>query len=82
MSVRNHLQIKLKQFQQFHRDIRRKATSGSKDKMVNLSGKFSMQQMANVHRTPLPFAFTDGQTYSDKGEKSVWVRENQLGINK
>ena len=52
-----------------HRDIRRKATNGSKDKMIYLSGKFSMQQIVNVDQTPLPFAFTDGQTYSDKGEK-------------
>ena len=50
--------------------------------MINLTGKFSWQQMANVDQTPLPFAFTDGQTYSDKGEKSVWVRENQSGMNK
>ena len=66
-----------KNIQRFHRDIRRKATSGSKDKMINLTGKFSLQQMAKVDQSPLPFAFTDGQTYNEKREKFVWMRENQ-----
>ena len=61
---------KIEALRRFHRNIR-----GSKDKMINLSGKFRMQQISNVDQTPLPFAFTDRQTYSDKGEKSVWVRE-------
>ena len=73
---------KIQALRRLHHDIRQQATSGSKDKMINLTEKFSLQQMANVDQTPLPFAFTDGQTYSEKGEKSVWVRENQSGMNK
>ena len=73
---------KIQALRRFHRDIRQKATSGNKDKMINLTGKFSLQQMANVDQTPLPFAFTDGQTYSEKGENLCgWEKTNQEWIN-
>ena len=55
---------KIQALRRFHRDINQKANNGSKDKMMNQTGKFSLHQMANVDHTPLPFAFTDGQTYS------------------
>ena len=45
--------------------------------------------MTNVYQSPLPFAFADaqtysgnGQTYSEKGKKSLWLQENQSGMNK
>ena len=72
---------KIQALRRFHRDINQKATNGSKDKMMNQTGKFSLYQMANVDQTLLPFTFTDGQTYSDKGEKSMWMWENQSGMN-
>ena len=45
-------------------------------------GKFTLCQIANIDQTPLPFTFTDGGTYADKGEKSVWVRGGASGMDK
>ena len=36
--------------------------------------------MANVDQTPLPFTFTEGRTYADKGEKSIWVVGGASGL--
>ena len=30
--------------------------------------------MASVDQTPLPFTFTDGPVYKNKGAKTVWVQ--------
>jgi len=35
--------------------------------------KYGYGQLASVDQTPLPFSFTEGEMYSDKGEKTVWV---------
>lgn len=35
-----------------------------------------------MDQTPLPFTFTDGETYANTGERSVWVRGGQSGLNK
>ena len=33
-------------------------------------------------KPPLPFCFTDGQTYADTGDKTVWVRGGASGLDK
>ncbi len=35
-----------------------------------------------MDQTPLPFTFTDGETYADTGERSVWVHGGQSGLDK
>lgn len=35
-----------------------------------------------MDQTPLPFTFSGGQTYSDRGEHSVWVRGGASGLEK
>ena len=55
--------------QQFHHTIRRVADEERPTRPV---GHFSLQQIANVGQTPLPFSFTSGGgTYADMGDKSV-----------
>ena len=43
---------------------------------------FTPKQIANVDQTPLPFLFTNGGTYADTGDKTVWVRGGGSGIDK
>ena len=45
-------------------------------------GKWSEHQNASMDQTPLPFTFADGETYSDKGDRSVWVRGGASGWDK
>lgn len=35
-----------------------------------------------MDQTPLPFCFTDGETYADTGDKTVWVRGGASGLDK
>ena len=35
-----------------------------------------------MDQTPLPFTFSDGETYADKGDRSVWVRGGASGLAK
>lgn len=65
--------------QHFHRSIREKAKKGTS---VGSLGKWTKRQIANVDQTPLPFTFTEGSTYADKGEKSVWVVGGASGLDK
>ena len=61
--------------QQFHQYIRRIADEPKPTRTV---GRFQLHQIANVDQTPLSFAFTSGGTYTDTGDKSVWVRGGSL----
>ena len=63
----------------FHEAIRELAIEGEQK---GPQGKWSLEQIANVDQTPLPFCFTDGPTYADRGEKSVWVRSGASGLEK
>ena len=45
-------------------------------------GKFSLERIANVDQTPLPFCFTDGTTYNDSGSSSTRVRSGASGQEK
>ena len=65
--------------QHFHRTIRRIAEEPRPMRPV---GHFTLQQIANVDQTPLPFCFTNGGTYSDTGDKTVWVRGGASGLDK
>ena len=65
--------------QQFHRTITRVADEERPTRPV---GRFSLQQIANVDQTPLPFSFTNGGTYADTGDKTVWVRGGASGLEK
>ena len=38
--------------------------------------------MANVDQTPLPFTFTNGPTYEEKGAKTVWVQGGSSSLDK
>lgn len=55
----------------FHRNIRHIALQGEQAEKV---GKFVLHQIANVDQTHLPFCFAEGSTYTDTGDKTVWVR--------
>ena len=65
--------------QQFHRTIRRVA---DEERPTRPIGRFSLQQIANVDQTPLPFSFTNGGTYADTGDKTVWVCGGASGLEK
>ena len=39
-------------------------------------GRYLLDSIANLDETPLPFEFLDGQTYANKGTKSVQVKCN------
>ena len=65
--------------QQFHRLIRRKAKDGDQ---AGPLGKWNPRTIANMDQTPLPFSFTQGSTYADRGEKSVWIRGGASGLDK
>ena len=65
--------------QHFHRRIRSAASKGTQ---VGPLGKWSEHQIANMDQTPLPFTFADGETYADKGDRSVWVRGGASGWDK
>lgn len=45
-------------------------------------GKFGLHQVANFDKTPLPFCFDDSPTYTDMGDKPVWIRGCGSGLEK
>lgn len=63
----------------FHRNIRRTATESEQ---VGPLGQWTLQQIANMDQTPLPFTFCGGETYADTGDRSVWVRGGASGLDK
>ena len=65
--------------QQFHRAIRKIA---HEERPTRAVGRFMPRQIANVDQTPLPFSFTSGGTYTDTGDKTVWVRGAASGLDK
>ena len=65
--------------QMFHRTIRRLAKEGQASGPL---GQWTERNIANMDQTPLPFTFSDGETYADTGEKSVWVRGGASGLEK
>ena len=65
--------------QQFHQLIRRTAREGNQ---VGQLGQWTLSNIANMDQTPLPFTFSDGETYADKGDHSVWVRGGASDLEK
>ena len=45
-------------------------------------GKVESKNDCQHDHTHLPFSFTQGSTYADRGEKSVWIRGGASGLNK
>jgi len=45
-------------------------------------GRYLLDSICNVDETPLPFEFLDGQTYADKGSRSVQVKASNSGWDK
>lgn len=45
-------------------------------------GRFKLSEIANMDQTPLPYEFNEGKTYSKRGAKTVWVKEQRSGWNK
>ena len=45
-------------------------------------GRYLLDSIANLDETPLPLEFLDGQTYADKGSKSVQVKASHSGWDK
>ena len=45
-------------------------------------GRYLLDSIANLEESPHPFEFLDGQTYTDKGSKSVQVKASHSGLNK
>lgn len=67
--------------QRFHQDLRHKARIQAGDQQRDV-GRFQLSQIANMDQTPLPFSFTGGPTYADKGAKTVWVKSGASGMEK
>lgn len=65
--------------QKFHQSIRKAAKTGES---AGPLGRWKLSSIANMDQTPLPFSFTAGEMYSDTGERSVWVRSGQSGLDK
>ena len=65
----------------FHNDIRKLAAGNGEDEQCDV-GCFKLSQIANMDQTPLPFSFTNGDTYADTGDKTVWIRGGALGMDK
>ena len=65
--------------QNFHRKIRQEAAVGPQ---IGKLGQFNTCNLANVDQTPLPFTFTNGPTYEEKGAKTVWVQGGSSGLDK
>ena len=65
--------------QKFHTSIRRTAIEGCH---LGSLGQWTAPNIANMDQTPLPFTFSDGETYADTGEQSVWVRGGASGLGK
>ena len=70
---------KMEAIQQFHQSTCSKARSQDASGPL---GRWTLRQIANVDQTPLPFTFTDGATYADTGDKTVWVRGGASGLDK
>ena len=49
---------------------------------VGQLGQWTLSNIANIDQTPLPFTFSDGKTYADKGDHSVWVHGGASGFEK
>ena len=45
-------------------------------------GRYLLDSISNLDETPLPLEFLDGQTYPDKGSKSVQVKASHSGWDK
>lgn len=41
-----------------------------------------LSQIAYMDHTPLPFSFTNGEAYTDIGDKTVWIWGGALGMDK
>ena len=65
--------------QGFHLTIREVAREGE---IKGPLGQFQLHQVANMGQTPLPFCFSNGETYADTGDKTVWVRGGASGLEK
>ena len=68
---------KCSSIQHFHCSIRRTAQEGDQ---VGPLGQWTPRSIANMDQTPLPFTFSDGPTYADTGERSVWVHGGACGL--
>ena len=71
---------KMGSIRRFHTDIR--TVAALQEHELKDVGKFELCQIANMDQMPLPFTFTNGGTYADKGEKTVWARGGASGMNK
>ena len=45
-------------------------------------GQWTAHNIANMDQTPLPFIFTDEETYADTGQRCVWVRGGPSELQK
>ena len=64
-----------------HKEIRKLAARNGEDEQCDV-GRFKLSQIANMDQTPLPFSFTNGDTYADTGDKTVWIRRGASGMDK
>ena len=71
--------IKKQLIQNFHRKIRQEAAVGPQ---IGKLGQFNTCNLANVDQKPLPFTFTNGPTYEEKGAKTVWAQGGSSGLDK
>ena len=70
-------------FARIHQKTRSCHTAFSSQHKENCSGGEPSRIVGSVvARLPLPFIFRYGQTYTDAGENSVWVRGGVSGLEK
>ena len=65
--------------QRFHRSICRTA---SQEEKVRPLGKWAPSGITSVDQTPFSFTFSEGETYSDVGKRTVWVCGGTSGLEK
>lgn len=66
-------------FEDFHYQIRQIQLPGNGDGQQE---RFTLDQIANVDQTPVPFSFCSGPTYETTNSSSVWVRSSASGLDK
>jgi len=73
--------LALARFNQRNSQVRPHDQNGLGD-TVEAVGRYLLGQICNMDQTPLPFEFLSGQTYEQKGSKTVWIKGTTSGWDK
>jgi len=67
---------------QFNRRNSLVRSVGGFDDELRVVGRYMLDSICNMDETPLPFEYLDGQTYADKGSRTVQVKASNSGWDK